>query len=131
MRLAASGRLFHCMRSRMRPKPSRRDFIQATTATAALAISGCARDTPPPAVPGSSAPRLSSGTPPPRSGAIPRRSFARSPIGVSVIGIGGWHLGDAPDEKEAVRIVHEAIDAGVNFFDNAWEYHDGKSEEIL
>jgi uncharacterized protein len=48
-----------------------------------------------------------------------------------VIGIGGWHLGDAPDEKEAVRIVHEAIDAGVNFFDNAWEYHDGKSEEIL
>jgi hypothetical protein len=35
------------------------------------------------------------------------------------------------DEKEAIAIVHEAIDAGINFFDNAWEYHDGRSEEIL
>ena len=33
--------------------------------------------------------------------------------------------------KEAIAIVHEAIDAGVNFFDNAWEYHDGKSEEWM
>jgi aryl-alcohol dehydrogenase-like predicted oxidoreductase len=35
------------------------------------------------------------------------------------------------DPDEAARIVHEAIDAGVNFFDNAWEYHDGRSEEVL
>ena len=57
--------------------------------------------------------------------------FGRTGVAVSVIGIGGSHLGDVKDPDEAVRIVHEAIDAGINFFDNAWEYHDGKSEEIL
>ena len=36
-----------------------------------------------------------------------------------------------PSLKEAIAIVHEAIDAGVDFFDNAWEYHDGKSEEWM
>ncbi|HZU85462.1 MAG TPA: aldo/keto reductase [Polyangiaceae bacterium] len=50
---------------------------------------------------------------------------------MSIIGIGGSHLGDVRDPVEAVRIVHEAIAAGVNFFDNAWEYHDGRSEELL
>src|SRR5205085_9614865 len=43
-------------------------------------------------------------------------------------GMGGYSLGDAPSLKEAIGIVHEAIDAGVNFFDNAWEYRNGKSE---
>jgi aryl-alcohol dehydrogenase-like predicted oxidoreductase len=47
------------------------------------------------------------------------------------MGLGGSHLGDIRDPDEATRVVHEAIDAGVDFFDNAWEYHDGKSEEIL
>src|ERR1041385_9276197 len=37
----------------------------------------------------------------------------------------------AKNEDEATRIVHEALDAGVNFFDNAWEYHDGRSEEWM
>jgi aryl-alcohol dehydrogenase-like predicted oxidoreductase len=50
---------------------------------------------------------------------------------VSVLGIGGSHLGDVRDPDEALAIVAQAIDAGVTFFDNAWEYHDGKSEEIL
>ncbi len=50
---------------------------------------------------------------------------------MSILGLGGSHLGEVPEEKEAIAIVHEAIDAGVNFFDNAWEYHDGRSEEIL
>jgi uncharacterized protein len=47
---------------------------------------------------------------------------------VSIIGLGGYHLGKVKTIAEAVRIVHEAIDAGVNFLDNAWEYHDGDSE---
>src|SRR2546425_8462579 len=62
---------------------------------------------------------------------IPRKPFGRTKEKVSVIGIGGYSLGDAPSLKEALAIVHEAIDAGVNFFDNAWEYHDGKSEEWM
>jgi predicted aldo/keto reductase-like oxidoreductase len=62
---------------------------------------------------------------------IPRKPFGRTGEHVSVIGIGGYSLADAPSLKEAIAIAHEAIDAGVNFFDNAWEYHDGKSEEWM
>jgi aryl-alcohol dehydrogenase-like predicted oxidoreductase len=62
---------------------------------------------------------------------IPRKPFGRTKERLSIIGIGGYSLGDAPSPKEAIAIVHEAIDAGVNFFDNAWEYHDGRSEEWM
>ena len=62
---------------------------------------------------------------------IPRRALGRTGAQVSILGLGGSHLGEVPDEKEAIAIVHEAIDAGINFFDNAWEYHEGRSEEIL
>ena len=50
---------------------------------------------------------------------------------VSIIGVGGYHLGTLPSAEDATRLVHEAVDAGVNFFDNAWEYQDGRSEEWL
>jgi len=50
---------------------------------------------------------------------------------VSVLGLGGYHLGRVKTITDAVRIVHEAIDAGVNFLDNAWEYHDGESERRM
>jgi aryl-alcohol dehydrogenase-like predicted oxidoreductase len=62
---------------------------------------------------------------------IPRRPFGRHADLVSIIGIGGYHLGKAKSVAEAVRIVHEAIDAGINFLDNAWEYHDGESERRM
>jgi aryl-alcohol dehydrogenase-like predicted oxidoreductase len=48
---------------------------------------------------------------------------------VSAIGIGGWHLGlKTVDEKLAIKIVREAIDRGINFMDNCWDYNEGKSE---
>jgi predicted aldo/keto reductase-like oxidoreductase len=62
---------------------------------------------------------------------IPQRPFGRHDDRVSIIGLGGYHLGLAKTVKEAVRIVQEAIDAGVNFLDNAWEYHDGESERRM
>jgi predicted aldo/keto reductase-like oxidoreductase len=62
---------------------------------------------------------------------IHRRRFGRHPDLVSMIGLGGYHLGKAKTVAEAVRIVHEAIDAGINFLDNAWEYHDGESERRM
>lgn len=65
------------------------------------------------------------------SRSIDRRRFGRYPDRVSVIGLGGYHLGKPKTVAEAVRIVHEAIDAGVNFLDNAWEYHDGESERRM
>jgi predicted aldo/keto reductase-like oxidoreductase len=50
---------------------------------------------------------------------------------VSIIGLGGYHLGNVRTVTESVRIVQKAIDAGVNFLDNAWEYHDGESEKRM
>src|SRR5260370_41754445 len=67
-----------------------------------------------------------------QSGAeIPKRPLGRNGLEVSALGIGGYHLGSANSEAEAIQIVNEALDAGVNFFDNAWEYHPGLSEELL
>ena len=64
-------------------------------------------------------------------GPIPKKPFGHSGIQLSLFGIGGYHLGTLSTQQEADRVVHEAIDAGINFFDNAWEYHNGKSEEML
>jgi aryl-alcohol dehydrogenase-like predicted oxidoreductase len=47
---------------------------------------------------------------------------------VSVLGFGGHHLGDAPDAKTAVEIIHQAVDGGITFYDNCWEYRRGKTE---
>ena len=58
---------------------------------------------------------------------IPTRPFGKSGEEVSLLGVGGWHIG-AFDEKVGIRIIHEAIDAGANFLDNAWEYNAGASE---
>jgi predicted aldo/keto reductase-like oxidoreductase len=67
-----------------------------------------------------------------QSGAeIPKRPLGRTGLQVSALGIGGYHLGSANSDTEAIQIVNEALDAGVNFFDNAWEYHQGLSEERL
>ena len=59
------------------------------------------------------------------------RQFGRHDVKVSALGFGGHHLGDAEDEDTAIRLVREAVDGGVTFFDNCWEYHRGKSEEWM
>ena len=64
-------------------------------------------------------------------GEIPRRALGRTGVEVSALALGGYHLGLAKSEREAARIVHEAIEAGINFMDNAWEYHEGRSEEWM
>ncbi len=67
----------------------------------------------------------------PNSSGIPRKKFGKTGLEVSVLGVGGYHIGVARTEDEGIRIVHEAMDAGVNFFDNAWEYNKGVSEERM
>ena len=62
---------------------------------------------------------------------IPRKQLGKNGAQVSAIGMGGYHLGSAEDLKQAKEMVAQAIDAGINFFDNAWDYHDGKSEEWM
>jgi aryl-alcohol dehydrogenase-like predicted oxidoreductase len=65
------------------------------------------------------------------TGEIPRRPFGRAGEMVSALALGGYHLGTIGNQREAIRIVHGAIDAGITFLDNAWEYNDGESEEIV
>jgi predicted aldo/keto reductase-like oxidoreductase len=60
--------------------------------------------------------------------AVPTRPFGRTGINVSILALGGWHLGLPKTDKEATRLVHAAIDGGITFMDNAWDYNDGVSE---
>lgn len=62
---------------------------------------------------------------------IPKRPMGRTGLQVSCMGLGGYHLGTIQEQSMVNRIVSEALDAGLNFFDNAWEYHDGRSEEVV
>ena len=61
---------------------------------------------------------------------IPTRPLGKTGEKVSILGLGGWHIGSLP-EQEAISVMHEAIDEGVTFFDNAWDYHAGGSEETM
>lgn len=66
-----------------------------------------------------------------QTGQIPRKQFGKTGVQISALGLGGHHLGDAQDQKAADEIVARAIDGGVSFFDNCWEYHRGKSEDWM
>jgi len=58
------------------------------------------------------------------------RDLGSTGIQVSVIGLGGSHLGQANvTEDEAVRLIHEGLDRGINFLDNSWDYNEGRCEE--
>lgn len=65
------------------------------------------------------------------AGTIPQRPFGKAGEHISALGLGGHHLGDMKTIDEAVRLVHEAHDGGLTFFDNCWEYHNGKAETWL
>ncbi len=62
---------------------------------------------------------------------IPVRPLGRTGEMVTAIGFGGYHLGMIKDDQEAIRLLQESIDEGITFLDNAWEYHDGRSEELM
>src|SRR5712664_1035317 len=59
---------------------------------------------------------------------IPYRRLGRTGEMVSLIGVGGYHLGRQADEQETIRIVRTALDNGINFLDNCWDYNGGASE---
>jgi aryl-alcohol dehydrogenase-like predicted oxidoreductase len=106
------------------PDPTRRDFMRSVGALgAAVRLSAHV------GAPDSAAAMrkgLDAG-----SGEIPRRPLGRTGVQVSAIGVGGHHLGDLSTVDDAVRLVHEAMDAGITFFDNCWEYYNGKTENWL
>jgi predicted aldo/keto reductase-like oxidoreductase len=66
------------------------------------------------------------------AGSVLQRPFGKNTsVRISALGFGGHHLGDAEDQSTAMRLVAEAIDGGITFFDNCWEYHRGKSEDWM
>ena len=59
---------------------------------------------------------------------MPYRALGRTGVKVSAIGVGGYHIGKGMDETESIRIIRSAIDRGITFMDNCWDYNDGASE---
>jgi predicted aldo/keto reductase-like oxidoreductase len=102
----------------------RRTFLAAVGAGAALYACGGSSGPP------SGAPQLGD-NPLPAGGSMPRRRLGRTGVEVSAIGLGGFHLGQAKDERTSIRMVHMAIDHGLDFMDNCWDYNDGESERRM
>jgi aryl-alcohol dehydrogenase-like predicted oxidoreductase len=96
---------------------TRREFL-LEAAMSSLALSALASDV------------LASQQPGTATG-LPTRVLGRTGERVSILALGGWHIGSVQDPSEAIRIMHAAVDEGLTFFDNAWDYHDGGSEEVM
>jgi aryl-alcohol dehydrogenase-like predicted oxidoreductase len=105
---------------------NRREALEAMAALTVAGVAG-ADATAAPQAPGA----------PPAAGASPgardviQRTLGRTGEKVSAIGLGGHHIGRPKDPAEGIRIVRSAIDRGITFLDNCWDYHDGESERRM
>jgi aryl-alcohol dehydrogenase-like predicted oxidoreductase len=59
---------------------------------------------------------------------IPQRTLGRTGEKISMVGLGGYHIGSQKDEQESIRIIRTALDNGIHFLDNCWDYNGGNSE---
>lgn len=94
--------------------PSRRDFLQASAAGLAVGALGV-------------------GNAQANEGGIPTRTFGKTGEKVSLLCLGGYSA-TVPaklSEKESLRLIQRAVDEGITFMDNAWDYHDGVAEERM
>lgn len=66
-----------------------------------------------------------------QSAGVPKRPLGGTGVAVSMLGLGGHHIGQIQDDQVSIDLIREAIDLGVTFLDNAWEYHDGRSEDLM
>ncbi len=66
-----------------------------------------------------------------QAGGMIYRTLGRTGEKVSAVGLGGHHIGRPADENVGIRIIRSALDGGMNFLDNCWDYHDGRSEVIM
>ena len=98
------------------PSPSRREFIQT-------GVPVWRRPRSPPPRPSPPTVRTLPG--------IPLRPLGRTGQSVTMICLGGYHSSVHPDESDSIRLIQRAIDEGITFLDNAWDYHNGKAEERM
>jgi predicted aldo/keto reductase-like oxidoreductase len=89
---------------------SRREFVGMTAAS--LLVAG----------------KLNGAAKPDSNNGVPHRTLGRTGERISLIGLGGYHLGKQSDPDESIRIIRTGIDEGINFLDNCWDYNDGESE---
>jgi len=89
---------------------SRREFLGMTAATVLIGGS------------------LSADTKPDKRNGIPYRPLGRTGESVSLVGLGGYHLGTQSTPEESIRIIRTGLDEGINFLDNCWDYNGGESE---
>jgi predicted aldo/keto reductase-like oxidoreductase len=92
------------------PAVSRREFLGMTAASLLMAGS------------------LRGNTKPDTKDGLPYRTLGRTGEKISLIGLGGYHLGNQSDPNESIRIIRTGIDEGINFLDNCWDYNGGESE---
>jgi uncharacterized protein len=92
------------------PGVSRREFLGMTAASLLIAgtLNGAAKED--------------------SKNGIPHRTLGRTGEKVSMVGLGGYHLGKQSDPDESIRIIRTGIDEGINFLDNCWDYNGGESE---
>jgi predicted aldo/keto reductase-like oxidoreductase len=90
----------------------RRDFLKRAAATTVVTSLGT---------------KLSYGA----AGSFPYRVLGRTGEKVSLVGLGGHHIGRGSDEQESIGIIRTALDSGINFLDNCWDYNGGVSEERM
>jgi uncharacterized protein len=93
-------------------RPSRRQFLETLAGVVAL---------------GSQVRALQSDGP----AGIPTRPLGPTGVAVPIVGYGGWDSVAGKTDAESIARMHEAIDLGITFWDNAWEYHDGRAEEVM
>jgi predicted aldo/keto reductase-like oxidoreductase len=62
---------------------------------------------------------------------VPTRVLGRTGQRVSILCLGGYHAATHKDEKESIRLMHTAVNEGVTFFDNCWDYHSGHAEDVM
>ena len=98
--------------------PNRREFLQAGVAgMAAAGLLG-----------GNALADRSTKT---NEGGIPLRPLGKTGEMVTLIGLGGFHSTTHKDEKDSISLIRKAVDEGITFLDNAWDYHDGVAEERM
>jgi aryl-alcohol dehydrogenase-like predicted oxidoreductase len=97
---------------------SRRGFLEAALSVAALVACGRKQVSGTAQMQGAADPSM------------PMRQLGRTAVPVSLMGLGGYHIG-IPSESEGIRIIHEAMDHGLTFLDNSWDYHRGESEKRM
>jgi aryl-alcohol dehydrogenase-like predicted oxidoreductase len=75
--------------------------------------------------------RVVAGTSPASATGLPTRELGTTGERVSILSLGGWHAAAGEDEAASVRLIQTAVDEGITFLDNAWEYHGGRAEEVM